>query len=1036
MYRSLQQTASLLTATACVLLVDVAGAQSAMVELDLPEQSLALSLNAVAAATHINVLFDTAEIAAYRAPALKGRIGVDEALSRLLAGTGLTHRFLDAKTIVLAAGGGETASQVPGASGELQARTADADTSADLDIRGIPEVLVSGSRILNMDVRRTQDDPQPYQILDSVQIERSGAVSVESFLKRGLTANTSVRSNGQINANANGNSSSVDLRGLGTASTLILINGRRAVGASAFGENIQPDLNSIPLAAIERIEVLPSAASAIYGGAAMGGMVNVILKQNYDGGEARVRYENTFEADAPIREVDLTYGTSFEDGRTNVLVAAHYSDSEWLVNGDRPELLSRGVARVLQNYPALLRSATNPFHVGTTPNIASVDGSALTLRDGTALGSSFTYIPSGFSAGSNPTALVANAGNYNLNLANVSNFRTGLARPLGSAPRVNSVMAVARRNMTDDLELFTEFSLSKNTARALFNPLFGNYVVPASAPTNPFQQAVRINIPDVANANRYETEFTSRRAVLGFIYDLPGSWKMESDYTWNSIDNRVRSGFINLAGALASGAVNPFVDTLAFPLDLSQYISGGDGPYFSSSSYLHDVGLRFVGQPGRLPAGQPTVTIGLGYRKEGMDAARERANYPAVPAGSFDNIYYPQSQHVYSAYAEGLIPLVSRANTVRGIHELDLQLAVRSEQYSVNSSTGVGTFGSTDEPERTRTRYTHTSGTAGLRYEIVEGLTVRTSFATAFLPPTYSQLLPGRLVTSGVVSIIDPRRGNTVTDVQVIQGGNSELEPQVTDNWNVGLVIEPAFAPGLRISADWFRFEQDNVIIDPTVLAIVNNESRFPSRITRAAVAPGDPYGVGQITIVDQSLINGTRAEIDGIDLGVLYSLPTAALGAFQFAANATVFQHYKVQDAIGSPLVDKVNEVANGGPLKFKANASLAWDLGPWSAGWSSYYFGSYDQYDVGTTIYVTAQGGETVPSQVYHDVFLAYRVPEAFGSRAGQILSGVNVQLAIKNLFDAAPPFDAFYQSPAYYSPFGDARMRSYSLTVSKEF
>lgn len=1050
-----------LIAVACSIALPLC-AQDAL-PLEVPAGDIVAALNSLAKQANVELVFQAEKLKGIRTPGVNGTYAPQEAVGMLLKGTGLTVHVDSSGAMFIsapAAGGpvqSDATSRAEGAaastlrladaaqapeSREADEASAQASAAADRESqKGIPEVLVTGSRILNMDVVRTRDDPQPYQILDSEMIERSGAVSVEDFLKRSLTTNTAALSKGQLNVSAPGNSSEINLRNLGTDSTLILINGRRAIGAAYFGGNLQADVNAIPLAAIERIEVLSSSASAIYGGAAMGGVVNVVLKQNYAGGDVRVRYENTFEASAPIQEVDLAYGTSFEDGRTNVLVAGHYSDTKWLVNADRPELMQRGFERVLANSPSLLYSPTNPFHVGTTTNISSVDGSNLTLDGGASLGSPFTHVPSGYGVGSDPSALLANAGTYNLTLPDTADYAKGLQRPLGSAPRVSSMMAVARRQMTDEFQLFAEFFVGRNAAKALFNPLLGNYVVPASAPTNPFEQDVRVSIPDDTQNSLFETRITTRRAVLGFIYDLPGGWKAEGDYTWNGVDNEVDAHYAFIGEGLASGALNPFVDTLASPLDLSPYITGQDGtPYFSAKSYLHDVGLRLVGQPGNLPAGKPTLTIGLGFRKEGIQMGREVAFDTATDDTftGFDFRYFPQSQRIYSLYGESLLPIVSEKNRIPGVHKLDLQLAVRSERYATESGTGAASADSGTVPVYSTVDYTSTNTTIGLRYEIVKGLALRASHSTAFLPPTYSQLLPGSLVSINTVEVIDPLRGNETSLVHVTKGGNPDLKPTDTHNYNFGLTLEPRALSGLRFSADFFRFDQDNVIVSPTVLQIVNSEAQFPGRVVRDPVAPGDPYGVGRISLIDQRLLNGTHAKIRGVDFGFDYSRSTESHGDFHLSSAATLFLDYKIQNAIDLPLVDQVNDVANDGPLKFKANATLGWDLRAWSAAWTTYYFGSYDQYDVGTDLYVLAQGSTRVRSQVYHDLYVGYRLPEAGhgAARFGNLLSGVDVQLGIKNVFDQAPPFDAFYSITAYYSPFGNPRMRSYSLSLSKSF
>src|SRR6185437_7108695 len=157
--------------------------------------------------------------------------------------------------------------------------------------RGMAEILIRGSRTMNVDVARTENDVQPYTIFSSQDIERSGVTTVEDFLKQKLTMNTTAQTNSQAFESPLGTTSSINLRGLGSGETLVLIDGRRRAGVSFNGNINQPDINGIPLAAIERIEVLPSSASAIYGGAALGGVVNIVMKKNFSGGDLKYTYD-------------------------------------------------------------------------------------------------------------------------------------------------------------------------------------------------------------------------------------------------------------------------------------------------------------------------------------------------------------------------------------------------------------------------------------------------------------------------------------------------------------------------------------------------------------------------------------------------------------------------------------------------------------------------------------------------------------------------------------------------------------------------
>jgi len=165
------------------------------------------------------------------------------------------------------------------------------------DVVELDPYSVSGQRAQpfangNMDISRTINDAQPYYVFEAKTIDTSGATNVEDFLKQRLTMNTVANTNGQMAGvdGTSGNTSSINLRGLGIDKTLILVNGRRMPGVSLFDTTLpaaQPDLNGIPVNAIDRIEVLPSSASGIYGGSAIGDVVNVVLKKDYAGGEIR-----------------------------------------------------------------------------------------------------------------------------------------------------------------------------------------------------------------------------------------------------------------------------------------------------------------------------------------------------------------------------------------------------------------------------------------------------------------------------------------------------------------------------------------------------------------------------------------------------------------------------------------------------------------------------------------------------------------------------------------------------------------------------
>ncbi|MBL8269157.1 TonB-dependent receptor domain-containing protein, partial [Steroidobacter sp.] len=526
--------------------------------------------------------------------------------------------------------------------------------------------------------------------------------------------------------------------------------------------------------------------------------------------------------------------------------------------------------------------------------------------------------------------------------------------------------------------------------------------------------------------------------------ELPNDWQMETDYTWTSNVNRQGSAqFYSSTVPLAmyTGALNPFVDSSVSTLNLSPYRGNAWGRFPSS---LDNMALRVAGPIWQLPAGSPTLAIGLERRKESMEEGPYRWNYPTLPVYSLNRTYRGQSQTVLSAYAELKVPLVSSANSVPFVRELDLQLAGRTEHFKVSTGTSYIDAGTNAAIVNSEVTYSSTNPTIGLRFKPFDGIMLRASYATGFLPPDFGQfmapILGGGDSTgpNATRNVIDPLRGNQVTAVNFIAGGNPDIEPQSSTSWSLGLVWEPAFVEGLRASVDWYRLKLKDVAVTPTPQQIVNLERLYPNRVRRAAASPGDPYGVGQLTLVDFSLLNANEMSTEGVDFTLSYRFGAGSWGNFQLAAMGTTIRSFERQTAIGTPLVDVVNDVADNGPLKHKGNLSATWVRGAWKADWMVSYFGSYNQYDTGgLTTYVLAQGSRTVPSQTYHDAVLEYRwQDESSGTLSDRLLSGTTVQLGISNVFDKTPPFDAYYNFNNYISPFGDARLREYWLSLTKRF
>ncbi|MBL8268798.1 TonB-dependent receptor [Steroidobacter sp.] len=989
---------------------------------DIEPQQLQEALIKYSALTGVQITSDSRIVTGKACGGVNGQLAARSALDRLLAGTGLTFDIVNDNTVVIRALGHESTSG---------AQTPDSAEADERLVRGIPEIVVSGSKLLNVDVVRTQNDPQAYFILDSKRIERSGATSVEEFLKKTLSMNTTALTNSQSSPNFVGTLGSVNLRGVGSGQTLILVNGRRVAGAGLIlSVNYPPDLNSIPPAAIERMEVLPSSSTGIYGGSAVGGVVNIVLKQNYDGGSVSTTYGNSFDGVARTRAVDAAYGFSLEEGRTNVLVAAHYSDSEMPLVGDRQEIWQRGLYKAYTNSPSYIVRGNSPFYFGTTPNIASATGGNLVLKDaygGYNLGSTMTHIASGTSAATSATqlglGLLANAGSYNLTAPATSQPYTGRLNQVGTGPESRAVLATLRRQMTDSLELFAEFSDTSNKASDPTIPV-SIYRVAASSPTNPFNQDVLVTFPSTFH-REFDTQNDTRRATVGFIGRLPGNWQVQGDYVW-SRNQLSYQGWIfpsTVQSDLLNGVLNPFVDTLANPLALDAY-AGTYGRH--STATMKNAAVRVAGPLFSLPAGEVTATIGAEHRQENLEAGMYRVNYPTY--SQFNSLLPdpPESQRIKSLYVEASVPLISPRQNVPGVRELLLQMAGRYEDHQVNV-TSFPTV-STGVPQTySETKFSATKPMFAVLYRPIDSTTLRASYSTSFLPPPYSSLVPAYPAFGNTATVSDPKRGSALTSSIPYQvGGDPNLKPQESDDLSVGLVIEPSALPGFRASLDWYWLKLTQVAVTPTSQQIVDLEDRFPGRVTRAATAANDPYGVGQIIGIDTSTIAAAEARTSGVSGTLSYQLDTQRLGTFGFSAGATRITSFDRQLTLTGAMQNILNQVAFGGPLEWRGNVGLNWGYGALKASWDTTYYGSYRQYDIGgTQLYVNAQGSSRVSSQMYHDLTVGYDFPTNTG-----------VKFGVKNVFNTLPPFDAYYATMGYYSPFGDPRLRSFWLQASQSF
>jgi len=902
-------------------------------------------------------------------------------------------------------------------------RLGDADEIAN-EVLTLAAFEVSGDRVErtayegNMDLLRTEYDVQPYSIIGRETITRSGATTVEDLLKQQLTMSTAFSSSAQSATGYGGSASSFSLRGMSSAETLVLINGRRVagVGRSASTEaGDQPDLNGIPLAAIERIEVLPASASAIYGASAVGGVINVVMRREYSGHEFNSRFEITDDRHAPIETFNWTSSFQFEGGRTSLLISAQYQDTRALY-GHQRDFQRKGRQQILENDPEALyvpagTAANAPW--GALVNIRSRNGSPL-FGPGS---SHFTHIPVGYRGwqidGLQP--LIDNQGTYNLDLARgmASGFTSDVE--LMAASRSKSVNVNGSREMTEKLKVFFDGGYSHSEQNP-YDSWYGARVIRlyADSPSNPFGQEVSITYPvrqtDRNQTSEVNTTIRGERAALGFEYELPRNWRVVGNYSWSHSVNhhqyQTLYGSPSRDEAARSGELDVLRDTTSFPTLIDQY-SGM--LHRITNSWSSDSTLRAAGGLGDWwYGGDITLASGIEHRElRSSEVAGSSINLHPAPRY--------RRQQVDSFYTEATVPLIASHQRRRWLHSAELQLAARHERFNV---------------ETAGNKYDTTVPTFGVRVLPVREFILRASYGRGFRTPTYAQLALPTLSTS-VATVNDPKRGGETVDVFYLMGGNRDIVPETSRNLNIGVVWSPERIRGLRLSADWYRIEKSNNITRPASQALLDEEDLYPDRVTRAPTDPSDPYyPFGPVIQLNRQSINMLKMETSGIDLGARYRWQAGNFGDVDVSANATLSDYYRTQTSITSGMIERRGVASASGPLNQRINGSLVWTRGAWTCGWSTQYYSRYRINPTSTTS-IRRQGGPTVASQIYHDVFVRYRVSARGRHRA---FEGLELTLGAKNVLDKRPSTDM--SRSYYYSTFGDPRLRRLYANVKKTF
>ena len=756
------------------------------------------------------------------------------------------------------------------------------------------QLVITGSRLPPTAEKTAQD----VRIYERERIEQSGQSSVFEFL--GTLPEVSLAS-----PDSSTGATTVRLRGAIFGTPLVLINGRRTEPVTGSAANFSFfDLSNIPISLVERIEILPTGSSAIYGGDALAGVVNVVLRSDFTGAEGGVGYRwanNTHEK-------LIWAGGGWQSEGTSFTIMATASHRTPLIGRDRDITADPDLRRF--GGPNL---GTPAFGVPAT--VSSTSGNLPGLNSNTAT------VPRGSSGvGLTPADFAATAG-----MQNTGSFNRYQALVFESSH--SGMFLAAKNRLTRDVELFAELLVTESKTGGPNTPPFLQLMnVPASNAFNPFGTTVRVSgvVQGAEPLVQFSIDQQFVRPLVGARWNV-GTWQWEvtaldaRDNGSQVITGQPNSAALNaaLASSDPAAALNPFRDgpmgsasLLASIYNVSSVIN------FSAESKILDAFAR--GPLLQLPAGPLTAVVGAEHE-----------------ASTFER-GFDLGRNVRAFFTELRAPLYAIADGRGGRREvLAVQGAARYDDYS--------DFGS------------KTTGQLGLELRPTERLLLRGTHATAFKPPTLFQL--GSPQASFATTVNDPKNGGATVAVQDIQGGNASLHPTTSTSSTLGFVWSPAQVRGLDVSMTrWWSRIEDAIAFPLSDQTVVDNEDSFPGRVIR--------NGAGQIVAVDRTFINFGTLREEGVDVAVNWRLPTR-LGTFTPALAGTYVTLFDGPPTPGAPSINRLSHATSDRAFapRWKSIASVGWTPGPaWNAWLAGRYIGAYADYtpphQIGNVWYFDAAG------------------------------------------------------------------------------
>ena len=820
----------------------------------------------------IQTLFDYRLVGTLQTRAVNGEYEPDVALTQMLEGTGLTFERIDAHTVAI---------RDPATSKSI----------SDLGNAGELDEIVVASRLPSS----TEEGAVPTEVYSHEQITRSGVSTVADFLNTLTSVSVQTTTTGQ-DQHANG-ATTVQLRGLPTGTTLVLLNGRRVQGSGSVSSEGFFDLNSIPVSAIERIEVLPTGSSAVYGGDALGGIVNIVFKQGFEGTEFDARDAGT--TDGAYHDHEFSLASGWKDDRWSITVVGNYSKFDEL-RGSSRELTANQDYRPYGGVDARVPFA-NPG------NVCTASGANLTGLDSPCAG-----VPLGSTGfGLTPASFAATAGV--LNVASLTQYFSIIA-----PSEREGLYLTGNFDITPTVTAFAELLYNHLSLDLYVYPVVAIAPVAAGNPNNPFGQDLDYNgflsnnrtCGQCENSNYY-------RPLIGLRGTLAERWHWEAA-AWTSRDyTSIPTAFIGvdqnvLNADIANGTINPFKDgPTGSPAVLATLNPSSSrvyrGSLDSANAFIRGPVLSWWG-------GDVEALVGGEYEHDGLSSAEAASGV----GGNYD--FHRDTK---AAFAELKVPIIGAAPaSAHSPDRLSADFAYRYDDYS--------DFGG------------RSSLGAGLEYRPTASFMLRASYGSSLKPPTLYQLHVPAETQSDLIT--DPARGGATEAITSSYGGNSSLKAETGWSTNLGFVFKTATVPGLDFSMTHWTVRLNEGFVIPDINALLANPQLFPGRVTRAPAAPGDPYGIGPVTFIDDSYENFGHIKEAGVDLNLVWRAQTP-WGEFSPAVAITEVYRYEFLYSPGSAPqngVSQANDDESYAP-RWKAVVSLGWKNPIAQMGITGRYTGPY---------------------------------------------------------------------------------------------